>query len=319
MSTLAESLFEDFRTSSVASLLERLDQPGVSPNLVNEQGQTLLSVAARWGMTEHVIALKGRVDPLLGDRMGMTAMLWAVNGQHLDVVQHLLAPATVRQTADDGCTPLMLAAANHDVAMVNLLLPLSEPAAVSTKGWTALMYAAHNNQADNLATLLPLSDADVRDRQGRTAWLLAAEKGASEALAVLRPHVNTHATDANGNTALMRLMTSRSIRKNDILAAFPGLLAMSDTTAVNHKGETVLRQVIDLAFWAPVPVLLAAMPRSLAMAVQQDLLGEKDRANRSAAQALRRFIQADLDRERRALGEAMASTHSEKIPRRTRL
>lgn len=319
MTTLSETLFQDLRTCRASDLLERLAQPGVSPNLVNENGQTLLSVAARWGLTEHVVALKDRVDPLIPDRMGMTALLWAVNGDHLDVVQHLATFDSVRQTADDGCTPLMLAAANHGVAMVERLLPLSDPGAVSTKGWTALMYAAHGNRADNLTALLPVSDPEVRDRQGRTAWLLAASQGASAALAVLKPRVNVHATDHQGNTALMRLLTSRSIQKADILPALPSLLAISDLAAVNHEGKTALRQVVDLAFWAPVPTLLDAMPRAVAVAVQQDLLREKDNVGRSAAQALGRFIQAGLDQEQRALGEAMALPDPEKRAHRPRL
>jgi ankyrin repeat protein len=100
--------------------------------------------------------------------------------------------ATARRWPDDGWTPLMIAAAAGNKAIVDKLLVAG--AAVDTrnaKGRTALMFAAWYGRAPVVSALLAAgADPTIRDAGGLTPLVLAELYGDSESIRSLRSSID---------------------------------------------------------------------------------------------------------------------------------
>lgn len=82
-------------------------------------------------------------------------------------------------------TPLILAAAAGSAAMVELLLPLSDPRFSDSTGNTALTHAAWHGHAECVELLIPASDLNARAGDGLSALSCAAFVGAPDCVKIL--------------------------------------------------------------------------------------------------------------------------------------
>lgn len=104
-----------------------------------------------------------------------------------------------------GFTPLILAAYNHQVATVKLLLELgANPNQEDRQGNTALMGAAFKGDVEVAQALLELgADPNFKNYNGATALIFAASFGHAEVVkALLAHHADKSIADLSGKTAL---------------------------------------------------------------------------------------------------------------------
>lgn len=175
---------------------------GASPGAVDEQGFTALGLAARWGKTDCVRALRPLSDPSVGN-------------------------------APSGKSALLVAAANGRADCVEELLPHSDPAATDNYGFTALMLAAGVRNPAALALLLPYGGLEAKNRAGQTALTRAAREGHDECVrALLEAGANPRRRCDEGWTALMDAVMGGS---KECVAA---LLPVSDAGARSQDGKS---------------------------------------------------------------------------------
>lgn len=139
-----------------------------------------LRKAAAWGDVSKVKDLVARGCDLRGaDGLGYTALHYAAQAGHLDVVNAICDKDTLEGADKQGWTPLIVAAANGHVKVVDRLLALGANASATTDyGRTALHWAAAKGRADCVVTLLKKGgDVKAADRAGMTPLHLAAEHG----------------------------------------------------------------------------------------------------------------------------------------------
>ena len=160
---------------AMAQLLAR----GADPNLVNEQGDTLLIVALREGagsVTTALIAAPGlKVDQTNG--VGETAlMIAALRGDSAAAVRLLERGAQLNRP---GWTPLHYAANGGQVALVELFLARGAQVDARSRGdVTPLMVAARENHTEVVAVLLKAgADRQARSDRGLRAADFAKEGG----------------------------------------------------------------------------------------------------------------------------------------------
>lgn len=170
-----EDALSSARLGDTAQLVELL-QRGIEVDTVDEQGNTLLILAAREGQLATVKALverRARLDQR--NRAGDSALMLAVLNDHREVADLLLgAGAAVNH---DGWAPLHYAAFNGRIELFDRLLAAgADPNALVPNKSNALMLAARNGHIEIVRRLLKLPvDLDQRNDAGFTAesWALA--------------------------------------------------------------------------------------------------------------------------------------------------
>lgn len=158
-----------------------------------QPGLTPLVAAAQKGRTEAVaLLIEQGADLNAADSEGWTAVMHATYKQRTEVLKLLLqahaSPAVIG--ADDGMTPLHLAAMGARVelavALLSVPLPASAREAKNELGRTALHLAAKNGRNATLKAILKAKGRiDALDNEGRTPFLLAASSGMCESLRIL--------------------------------------------------------------------------------------------------------------------------------------
>lgn len=141
--------------------------------------------------------------------------------------------------AADGKTVLMAAAADDNLALLDLLLARGEDAAArNQRGGNALMYAAANGANAATRRLLRAGVAvDERAGNGWTALILAAAKGHADTVGLLLDaRADPNVPDVFGYTAIMRAAENRHRAVVALLAASPA----TDLARVNARGTDVL-------------------------------------------------------------------------------
>jgi ankyrin repeat protein len=129
--------------------------------------------AARRLLSQHADVNAPQVD-------GMTALHWAVQLDHADMVRQLLkAGARATATNHYGVTPLSLACVNGNGTVVDLLLAAGgDPNATLRGGETALMTAARTGRLAPVKALLARgAQVNAKERRGQTALMWAAAEG----------------------------------------------------------------------------------------------------------------------------------------------
>lgn len=170
-------------TRQLTGLLDR----GVDPNTVDENGNTLLILAAREGNADTVEGLlKYRVA--LGQRnlAGDSALMLAVLRGHDKVVALLLAAGA--PVNHDGWTPLHYAAFEGRLELAERLLAAGATIdALAPNKSSALMLAARNGHIDVVRALLRAgANVDLRNDAGQTADSWAMANGNTDIAVLIR-------------------------------------------------------------------------------------------------------------------------------------
>ena len=133
-------------------MVERLLDAGANPNAAQTSGLTPLMTAVETGNVEVVrLLLAAGADVNTATvATGNTALMWAVAGQHADIVHRLIEHgAELDVSTTKGFTLLMIAARNGDIEMARTLLAAGvDVNAAGADGAHALPYAIVLGQAD---------------------------------------------------------------------------------------------------------------------------------------------------------------------------
>lgn len=170
-------------TDKVVDLLRR----GMDVNTADQQGTTLLMIAARENNTELVkFLLDNRANAQRRNRYGDSALTLATLKGHLEVIRAMLE----RKVEPDqpGWTALHYAALENHAQIATLLLAAgADINAIAPNGSTALMLAAKRGHMAIVRALIGSSAAlSIADPVEGTALDMARKAGHSEIVAFLR-------------------------------------------------------------------------------------------------------------------------------------
>lgn len=203
----------DAATNGSLTLTQMLLNTGrVDVDRANEHGETPFQNAVDWRHAKVVQALlqTGQVDVnQLAPGGAGTALCSAANVGDLAIAQFLLAAdgIDINLPAQDGSTPLILAASQGHVKIVELLLARPEidvEARENVSGGTALILAASMDNEAVVAALLARDglQVDARDNDHWSALMFAAARGYEPVVELLlqTSRVDIHARDRHGRT-----------------------------------------------------------------------------------------------------------------------
>ena len=178
--------------SGAVEVVKLLVEAGARMQLFPENDcTTCLTIAACGGHTDtvrYVVGLPG-VEVNHQDADNKTALHWAVNQNHPDIVQVLIdAGAYIDARDNEGRSPLQSACVSI-VGLDNVKLLVRAGAGVRTDnmGSTCLTLAARVGNTDTVRYLVGLPDFDVNDRDGmnHTALYWAIIHGCADVIQVL--------------------------------------------------------------------------------------------------------------------------------------
>ncbi len=186
----AQALEDSWRAATEGDLvtLQRLVERGTSPDTTDQEGHTLLMLAARGGhvpVASFLLARKASVNAR--SRYGDTALMTAALKGHVEVARLLLANGA--ELNPPGWTPLHYAAFEGRAAMVTFLLDKgADKNAIAPNEFTPLMLAVRNGHEEAARAIL-YGDPDVNYKTpsaGDTALKLAEKKGLAAVVALLK-------------------------------------------------------------------------------------------------------------------------------------
>ena len=157
------------------------------------------------------VLIDAGADPNKPDSEGMSALMRAVEGGHTETVEALVDADADADGEDGDDTPLMLAAVNNDIDMVELLLDIGV-------------------------------EVSVRNEVGLTALIQAASEGGVEVAAILidaGAGVDARHDEGSGDTALIRAVKGRHVDAVRLL-----LDEDADPNLQNNRGITALMAAI---------------------------------------------------------------------------
>lgn len=176
-------MIEIERPAEVRAQLRR----GVSPDSVDERGDSALVVASRSGQLEIAqILMDGGAKVNLRNKWGDTAlMVAALNGRD-KIVRYLRSKGG--DVNNTGWTALHYAAVNGHADVAKYLLDQgANPLAASPNGVTPLMMAARENKTDVVKVLLEYgADIAQKNDKGETAYDWAVREEHKMAIDLLK-------------------------------------------------------------------------------------------------------------------------------------
>lgn len=188
---------------------------------------SIIQLAKNGNVEQLKEQLLGEVDLNLRDELyGQTALSWASENGHLEVVKILLGKHAKIDIADDGGRlPLYWACSNehNDIARV-LLTSTTKPEDILYRdvyGRSALSYAAMCGAEDAIQRLLsttPNIEIDSRDEEGLTPLMFALSHGHEEASTLLlNSNADPSVKDKEGRTALYHATSKGHVATMQIL------------------------------------------------------------------------------------------------------
>jgi len=235
-------------TPGAVDWIEGLLAAGASPNANFEPLHTALAAAAHHGFADRVLVLAPKSDANLVSQEGLTALSRAAAAGNAACVQILLAvtnDAALGATVKDR-DALAMAVENNHPECVKLLLDRCDPDRVIDKqGTTLLMHAVSRGFEQCVKALLTRCDVKKKNKQGCDALKFATHHQRLKAMALLLRHA----------------IPPVSIEDKE--SAFALALAGEKWMAVDQFAGHVPRATIDIALsMAPggmLPAMLAVV------------------------------------------------------------
>lgn len=208
------------------TVIERLLEKYIDPDMKDDDGRTPLSQAAAGGHLAVVLLLlkQKAVDPNSRDGADRTPLWWAAKGGHKAVIQSLLAKKVNPNSRDqDLRTPLLCAVENKHTAAIELLIG---------RDTITLPILAQDGALFPLRFLLTAgSNVNVSNNKGRTPLHNAARSGhvdIAEELILWKADINCKDTDDKTplllaldgkHHGLVQLLLQYSARTKGIMSA----------------------------------------------------------------------------------------------------
>jgi len=157
--------------------------------LTNDEGATVVHIAAQKGYVEILALLKKRGTDLLSESKGFVTLHIAAHNNQTEVIEWLLKQGIPVNTKDDeGLTLVHIAAFTNQIEMLELLK--EQGADLLTKdndNYTALDYAILGNKVAAAEWFLDQGiPIELKNDEGETAVHIAARKGNLEILQLLK-------------------------------------------------------------------------------------------------------------------------------------
>lgn len=192
---LCTSLCDAARVGSVHMVRMRLDSLPPETVVKNQEGRTLLSLAAENGATAviRVLLRAGRLQTDGFDDSGRCALSWAAENGHLEAVDLLVRVGKVdvdyKSDENHGWSSLCFAAMNGHARVVEYILQSKtvEIDGVDVYGRTPLSWACDQGFADVVKVLLNtnLVRTTRKDRLGKSPWSRAVDNGHDDVVNLL--------------------------------------------------------------------------------------------------------------------------------------
>jgi ankyrin repeat protein len=234
-------------SENLISLLKYfIEQKGVNFEAPN----TFLIKASMNGRKEMVSFLTGQgIDVNQQDERGLTALIWALQKGHIEIVQELLQneKIDVNQQEFLSYSALISAAEEGEQEIVRMLLK-NENIDINlrnVRGSTALITASANGHIEIVEMLLQHKNVQINQQNkiGYTALMWAAENEHKEIVDILlrNENINVNLKDHNGYTALINATTSGQKEIVQMLLKHKGI-------QINHQD----RQGHSALMWATI-------------------------------------------------------------------
>ena len=195
------------------------------------------------------------INPDIQDNNGMTALMYAVENCHLEIVEVLLnANADPNIQKEDGWTALMSACLNDNAEVVEVLLKGgADPNIQDKDGWTALMSACRNDHPKVVEVLLKGgANPNIQENDGGTALMSSCRNGHFNVVEVLlKGSAYPDIQEKDGWTALMAACQKGHLKVVEIL-----LKAGANPNIQDEDGFTALMSACQNGRLEVVKVLL---------------------------------------------------------------
>ncbi|KAK3984906.1 ankyrin repeat-containing domain protein [Cladorrhinum sp. PSN332] len=225
------------------------------PDIADSKGERPLSYAVQRGHAGAVRLLigTGRVD-VYREINSIDLLGWAVQKQAQDIATILIKKGVSLERKSNGRTPLAIAAAAEEEALVSLLL--DKGANVDTldgDGMTSLALAVKNGKFASVRLLLERgANTEVAKYPRKMPLALAVERGcATSTELLLDKGANTEAADYRGMTPL-----ALAVKDGKVACVRLLLEKGANTEAANDKGMTPLALAVADGKVASVRLLL---------------------------------------------------------------
>lgn len=185
---ILDDTLQAIKLDDAAGVIEGL-QRGLDVNFVDEDGNSLLMLAARDGGTQSTaILINAGAKTYMRNAYGDDALLLATFGGHELIVDMLLAKRASLGANSRGWTPLHYAAYAGHIHLISKFIALGTQVNSATdNGLTALMLASKNGHIEAVRTLLRnKADIEVRDGNNLSAADHALAGGNSEIAVLLQ-------------------------------------------------------------------------------------------------------------------------------------
>lgn len=171
---------------------------------------------------------------------GTTALIWAVDKDHLDIVKLAIQKKADMNIFDkNGMTALMVAVKQEKTEMTKLLI--DNGANINSMGGqgSALMIATEKGNTEFVNLLIEKgADVNLAKQYGETALIIAVEKNNTAITELLiNKGANVDAKKGNGETSLMRAANYCKIDMVKLL-----LQKKADVNVIDKQGQTALNR-----------------------------------------------------------------------------
>ena len=204
---------------------------------------------------KEALVVDYHINPDIQDNNGMTALMYAIENYHIEIVEALLnANADPNIQKEDGWTALMSACLNDNAEVVDVLLKGgADPNIQDKDGWTALMSACRNDHSKVVEVLLKGgANPNIQEKDGGTALMSSCRNGHFNVVEVLlKGDADPDIQEKDGWTALMAACQKGHLKVVEVL-----LKAGANPNIQDEDGFTALMSASRSGHLEVVKVLL---------------------------------------------------------------